>query len=114
MLKFGLFTNPAAGWLHVASNFVKRGNQRTAWESLLDWCPYKYVKNVLTRLSADDLFKGMWSASQRRTLQVWCDASKIAYEVALEKENEIIESGAWLCKDDDGFHINVAELNAVI
>ena len=47
-------------------------------------------------------------------LNIWCDASKIAYAVALEKENEIIEDGAWLRKADDNTHINLAELNAVV
>ena len=47
-------------------------------------------------------------------LNIWCDASKIAYAVALEKENVIIEDRAWLRKADDNTHINLAELNAVV
>ena len=49
-----------------------------------------------------------------RKLNVWCDASQIAYGVALERKNQIIEDGAWLRKADDGTHINLAELNVVI
>ena len=72
------------------------------------------LKDVLSRLSVDDPVKGVWSLPQRGTLRMWCDASKIAYRVALEKENEIIEDGALLRKDDDGSHINLAELNGVV
>ena len=32
----------------------------------------------------------------------------------MERGDEIIEDGAWLRKADDGTHINLAELNAVI
>ena len=45
---------------------------------------------------------------------MWCGASKVAYIVALEKENEVIEDGAWLRKADDNACINLAELNAVV
>ena len=34
--------------------------------------------------------------------------------MALEKENEIIEDGAWLRKADDNTHLNLADLNAVV
>ena len=34
--------------------------------------------------------------------------------MALEKENEITEDGAWLRKAGDNIHINLAELNAVV
>ena len=55
----------------------------------------------------------IWSASSGK-LNVWCDASQIAYGVALERKNQIIEDGAWLRKADVGTHINLAERNAVI
>ena len=64
-------------------------------------------------MEVDDPVKGIWSASSKK-LNVWGDASQIAYGVALEKKNQIIEDGAWLRKADDGTYINLAELNAVI
>ena len=36
------------------------------------------------------------------------------YMVLLWKKKQIIEDGAWLRKADDGTHINLAELNAMI
>ena len=70
------------------------------------------MKKVLSRLDVDDLVKGIWSAFGK--LNVWCDASQIAYCVALERKNQIIEDGALLRKPDAGTHINLSELNAVI
>ena len=71
------------------------------------------MREVLSRLDVDDPVKGIWLASSGK-LNVWCDASQIAYGVALERKKQIIEDGAWLQKADDGTHINLAEFNAVI
>ena len=71
------------------------------------------MRKVLSRLDVDDPVKGIWSASSGK-LNVCRDASQIAYGVALERKKQIIEDGAWLRKADDGTHINLAELNAVI
>ena len=105
---------PVAGWLRVASSFVKRGCQGDAWDSLAGPTATTRLKDVLTQLNSDDPVKGLWSVPPFGRLNIWCDASKIAYAVALEKENEIIEDGAWLQKADDNTHINLAELNAVV
>jgi len=45
---------------------------------------------------------------------VLCDASSIAMGVCLEIDDKIVEDAAWLRKEDDGAHINVAELEAVL
>ena len=105
---------PVAGWLRVVSSFVKRGCQGDVWDSLAGTTATTRLKDVLTRLNSDDPVKGLWSVPPFGRLNIWCDASKIAYAVALEKENEIIEDGAWLRKADDNTHINLAELNAVV
>ena len=42
--------------------------------------------------------KGIWSVSPTGVTNIWCDASKIAYGVALERGDEVIEDGAWLQK----------------
>ena len=58
------------------------------------------LQNVLIRLRNDDPVKGVWSVSPTEVLNIWCDASTIAYGAALEKENEVIEDGSWLQKAD--------------
>ena len=105
---------PVAGWLRVTLSFVKRGSQGNAWDSFADHAAIERLKEVLTRLKADDPVKGVWSVPPTGVTNIWCDASKIAYGVALERGDEIIEDEAWLRKTDDGTHINLAELNAVI
>ena len=45
---------------------------------------------------------------------LWCDASDLAYGVALESDGSIIEDGCWLRPPEDKRHINLAELEAVI
>ena len=104
---------PIAGWLRVACSFVKRSCESNAWNSFAGSVAIQRLKEVLSRLDVDDPVKRIWSASSEK-LNVWCDASQIAYGVALERKNQIIEDGAWLRKADDGTHINLTELNAVI
>ena len=104
---------PVAGWLRVACNFVKRSCESNAWDSFAGPVAIQKLRKILSRLDVDDPVKEIWSASSGK-LNVWCDASQTAYGVALERKNQIIEDGAWLRKADDGTHINLAELNAVI
>ena len=103
---------PVARWLQVACSFVKRSCESNAWDSFAGSVVIQRLREVLSCLDVDDPVKGIWSASGK--LNVWCDTSQIAYGVALERKNQIIEDGAWLRKADDGTYINLAELNAVI
>ena len=47
-------------------------------------------------------------------INIWYDVSKIACGITLEKEGKIIEGGSRSRKLDEGAHINLAALNAVI
>ena len=104
---------PVAGWSRVVCSFVKRSYESNAWDSFSGSVAIQRMRKVLSRLDVDDSVKEIWSASSGK-LNVWCDASQIAYGVALERKNQIIEDGDCLRKADDGTHINLAELNAVI
>ena len=53
------------------------------------------LKDVSTRLKAGDLVKGVWSVPTTGVKNIWYDAGKIAYGVALEKSMEVIEDGTW-------------------
>ena len=59
---------------------------------------------------------GLWRADTSSTVTrcLWCDASDLAYGVALESDGSIIEDGCWLRPPEDKRHINLAELEAVI
>lgn len=105
---------PVAGWLRVAASFIKRSCEGTAWDDFAGNVAIDRLREVSARLENDDPVKGVWSVPNHGHFKVWCDASKIAYGVVLEKENTIIEDGSWLRKEDDCTHINLAELNAVV
>ena len=47
-------------------------------------------------------------------MKVWCDASSLATGVVLEMDNKIVEDASWMRIKDDGAHINVAELDAIL
>ena len=82
---------PVAGWLRVACSFVKRSCEST--HGIIFWVRcYSKIKEVLSRLDVNDPVKEIWSASSGK-LKIWCDASQIAYGVALERKIQIIEDG---------------------
>ena len=84
---------PVAGWLRVACSFVKRNRSSNAWDSFAGSVAIQRLREVSSRLNVDDAVKRIWSASFGK-LNVWCDASQIAYGVALEKKQQIIKDGA--------------------
>ena len=73
---------PVAGWLRVPCSFVKRGCESNAWDSFAGSVAIQRLREVLSRLDVDDPVKRTWSASSGK-LNVWCDVSQIAYDVAL-------------------------------
>ena len=105
---------PVAGWLRVALSFIKRSCEGTGWDELAGPVAVMRMKEVLSRMRNEDPVKGKWSVPSHGVMNIWCDASKIAYGITLEKGGKVIEDGSWLRKLDDGAHINLAELNAVI
>ena len=62
------------------------------------------------------LSRGLWRADTSSAIawRLWCDASDLAYGVALESDGSIIKDGCWLCPPEDKQYINLAELEAVI
>lgn len=47
-------------------------------------------------------------------IKVWCDASSLAIGACLEANWMVIGYASWMRKENDGFHISFAELEAVI
>ena len=104
---------PVARWLQIVCNFVKRSCESNAWDSFAGSVAIQRLRKVLSCLDVDEPVKGIWSASSGK-LNVWGDTGQIAYGIALERKNQIIEDGAWLRKANNGTHTNLSELNAVI
>ena len=103
-----------AGYLRVATSYIKRLCQGCTWDDFAGDEAIQKLKNLLDRLRRNDPVSGTWSVPTGGSWNVWCDASKIAFGVVVEKDGEVVEDATWLRKEDDGSHINLAELNAIV
>ena len=108
---------PVCCWLHPMSSWLRRLASLTeSWDvpvpdGLQDLC-----RDVMARLLKEDPVHGTWSVPNRvgQTWKVWCDASSIAYGVALEVDSAVVEDQCWLRQKNDKRHINLSELEVVI
>ncbi|XP_067930804.1 uncharacterized protein [Watersipora subatra] len=105
---------PVAGWLRVACSYIKRQTNAIQWNDVLPSYVTSLVEDLSQRLDNHDPVKGTWSVMCDKEAVIWCDASSIAIECALQIDKDIVEDASWLRKDDDVSHINIAELEAVI
>ena len=104
----------SCGLVESGAEFYKKKLRGDGWDELARPAAARRMQEVLTRNENEDPVKGVWPVSFCGIMNVWCDASKIAYGVVFKKKGKPIEDGSWLRKLDDGAHINLAELNAVI
>lgn len=105
---------PVAGWLRMACSYVKRRANDIPWDESLPAEVLAMVKEIFERVSKEDPVRGTWSVDSANKGEVWCDASSLAVGCCLTVNNQVVEDAAWLRKEDDGAHINVAELEAVV
>ena len=108
------YCNLVGVWMRIMLSFIERRLEETGWDKLVGSVAVMRMKGVLSRVWSEDPVKRIWSVSSHGVTSIWCDASKIAFGITLEKRSKWIEDGSWLRKLDDGAHINLAELNAVI
>lgn len=104
---------PVGGWLRVACSFMKRQAGGCSWDEPIPDAVERMLKETVGRLDKEDPVCGKWSVLNAEEGEVWCDASSLAIGAVVRVGQDIIEDGSWLRKDD-GNHINVAELEAVI
>ncbi|KFD56667.1 LOW QUALITY PROTEIN: hypothetical protein M513_02343 [Trichuris suis] len=106
---------PVCGWLRVAAAFVKRkvNDASESWDEVVD---DKELRALLVEIAAamktPDPAEARWDVPGDAA-KVWVDASALATGVAVEVNGSIVEDAAWL-RPDDAYHINMAELDAVI
>ena len=105
---------PVAGWLRLACSFVKRVASGSAWDDFVGERALSMLTNIRDRVMKEDPVKGAWSVPNSESGVVWCDASSLATGVALEIGGVLVEDRAWLRKESDCHHINVAELDSVV
>lgn len=104
---------PVAGWIRVACGYIKRHSNGIRWEDDIGEKSRQLLCDLVKRVTEQDPVGGRWPVTSRDG-RVWCDASSLALGCALEIDGVIVEDGAWLRKKDDGAHINMAELDAVL
>lgn len=105
---------PVAGWLRTACSYIRRLSNGCGWDEKLPPRVEKIAQEMMSRVMDHDPVGGVWSVSSSERCRAWCDASSLAIGVSLEVGGRIVEDAAWLRKESDGSHINVAELEAVL
>ena len=105
--------NPVAGPLRIACSFIKRQSEGHRWDDEVGVMVRKMLSELLEEVRSSDPVGGRWEAPSDAG-RIWCDASSLAMGCALEIDGNIVEDAAWMRKKDDGGHINMAELDAVL
>ncbi|XP_065196213.1 uncharacterized protein LOC135827687 [Sycon ciliatum] len=107
---------PVASWLRPLCSWMKRLACATAapWDQPLPDDLQRLCEDACKRALQEDPVHGVWSAPAGNDWSVWCDASDIAYGCVLNANGHVVEDQAWLRKEDDRRHINVAELDAAV
>ena len=105
---------PVAGWLRIACSYIKREANGSAWDEEVGERARDLLKEVRDKIKVEDPVQGAWSVPKEERATVWCDASSLGMGVILDIGGVVVEDRAWLRKQDDYNHINVAELDAVV
>ena len=105
---------PVAGWLRTACSYLRRLTNECRWDDEVPEATALIAREIVNRVNEHDPVGGVWSVSNSTACKVWCDASSLAMGVCLEVVGEVVEDAAWLRKESDGSHINVAELEALL
>ena len=88
----------------------------TDWDKPVSEDAALMCHELAEKLQECDPVTGLWRADTSSAVawRLWCDASDLAYGMALESDGSIIEDGCWPRPPEDKRHINSAELEAVI
>ncbi|XP_067932887.1 uncharacterized protein [Watersipora subatra] len=84
------------------------------WSETVSSSLKSLLGEIFQRVQEQDPVRGKWDVKKTSQCTVWCDASNLALGVSLEVDGYTVEDAAWLRKEDDGAHINVAELEAAL
>lgn len=104
---------PIGRWLRVACSYVKRLTNGLKWDEVVPAKVGSLARELMQKMCHDPVY-GKWVVNGGDECVVWCDSSSLAMGVVMEIDGERVEDAAWLRKEDDGSHINVAELEAVL
>ena len=68
---------PVAGWLRVASSFVKRHAEGQRWTDYVEDRETRMLQEIVEIVREDDPVRGRWQMPKTDKGKVWCDASDI-------------------------------------
>ena len=105
---------PVAGWLRPACSFLKRQLNSLEWKDSIDKRSFLILSEILNRVEEQDPVRGDWAVKDCSRGRVWCDASSLAVGVVVDIDGKVVEDSAWLRKQSDNAHINLAELDSVL
>ena len=105
---------PVVGRFRTACSYIRRLSNVCEWDEKVPPYVEKIAREVSKEATDSDPVGEVWSVSSLQSCRVWCDASSLAIGVRLEVCGEIVEDAAWLRKESDGAHINVAELEGAL
>ena len=105
---------PVVGRFRTACSYIRRLSNVCEWDEKVPPYVKKIAREVSKKTTDSDSVGGVWSVSSLQSCRVWCDATSLAIGVRLEVCGEIVEDAAWLRKESDGAHINVAELEGAL
>lgn len=105
---------PVAGWLRTACSYVKRLTNDVGWDDEVPERPFLLAREILDSAERKDPVGGVWRVPADGKSEIWCDASNLAVGCCLTVDGEVIEDASWIRREDDGVHINVSELEAVV
>jgi ribonuclease HI len=106
---------PVCNWLRPAVGFIKRrvNSLSVSWDDeVKDSRLRSMIDDMMRRVVSSDPARGRWDVSGTEA-EVWVDASSLAVGAAVSVNGSVVEDASWL-RPDDGSHINMAELDAVI
>ena len=107
---------PVYGWLCMIAGVSKRHVTAVTkgWDDPVDFASLKRaVEEVLARVTHDDPVRGNWRVSGEE-LNMWVDASLLATGVVFERHGDVLGDACWLHSTNNGQHINLAELDAMM
>ena len=71
------------------------------------------LEDTVQRVERNDPGKCRWDVVGEEAT-VWVDTSSLALGIVIEVDGNVVEDASFLRSDDSSYHINMAELNAVI
>ncbi|XP_067930545.1 uncharacterized protein [Watersipora subatra] len=95
-------------------SYVKGLTNDIDWSETAPSSVKSLLDEIFQKVQEQDPVRGKWDVKKTSQCTVWCDASNLALGVSLEVDGYTVVDAAWLRKEDDGAHINVAELEAAM